>query len=638
MSDPFRPEIMKDLTPTSIPGAYTSPVPPPDFDPNTADAATLIKHGIHEERPGPDADPAAKALWNARYPHDYASGTWLVPEQVPNPRNTRHSRLRSTEDGNANSYTNWGGCILSGTWNACSASLTVPTVSKPNEIAGIDGQWDTSIWVGLDGSGTNDILQTGVEASVDANGNAHYVAWYEWFCTVQKQTLGDSSDIRPAMASLGNILCMAWIGRGNNLLNVITSTDRGQTWPQKYVSSQTSPASPALCVHNGKIYIAWTGTGNGLLNVSQVTFDGNGNATSITQPVLVGGNTSTQGPSLASVGGNLYIAWTGNGNDKINIAVSTNDGASFVEPPHVSSMTTPCTPALCALGLRLFVAWKGDGNDQLNVADCTFSGPSVTSLTNIKVLGDTSPLAPSLAAIGNTLYLAWRSNGSDTLNIMYSTDTGNTFGGKYVSSETSSDAPALAAYGSDLFIAWRGDGNTNLNASLVGIVNGTINGFTTPKYLIQTNISNLPVKAGDTLSLQVQYSADKSRGIVSIQNVTQKTKLTPITLVPPPGAQMLGQTAEWILEALQLNVGTQSQYAHIPAFTLTKFTNASASLTGSPTVGNPINATIVAVENDEQLDLTLTSRGNQTVTISYVPQSQSHVVSATELETAASVS
>jgi len=202
----------------------------------------------------------------------------------------------------------------------------------------------------------------------------------------------------------------------------------------------------------------------------------------------------------------------------------------------------------------------------------------------------------------------------------------------------SPDAPALAAYGSDLFIAWRGDGNTNLNASLVGIVNGTINGFTTPKYLIQTNISNLPVKAGDTLSLQVQYSADKSRGIVSIQNVTQKTKLTPITLVPPPGAQMLGQTAEWILEALQLNVGTQSQYAHIPAFTLTKFTNASASLTGSPTVGNPINATIVAVENDEQLDLTLTSRGNQTVTISYVPQSQSHVVSATELETAASVS
>ena len=77
-------------------------------------------------------------------------------------------------------------------------SWTVPSVSKPTEPPGSDGGWDSSSWVGLDGSsGSDDVLQAGIEQRVDGSGNASYYAWFEWFCTYQKQTLNDTSPFSP---------------------------------------------------------------------------------------------------------------------------------------------------------------------------------------------------------------------------------------------------------------------------------------------------------------------------------------------------------------------------------------------------------------------------------------------------------
>jgi len=610
-STAFRPAIMKDLIPTNISGAYLSPKPPDGFHPSTATAAAMIKHGFHWQRPGSDADPALRQMWDTHFGPGFSVGTWLVPDQVSHPDVIHRPRRKTGAGASLNEITNWGGCVLDGTWTSCVGTFTVPTVSQPSEAAGVDGGWDSSTWVGLDGgASSDDVLQCGVRQDVDGSGNASYYAWYEWYCGVQKQTLGETSPRYPAIASLNNILCVAWTGEGNNQINLIVSTDRGQTFVSKHVSSQLSPAAPALCAHDGNMFISWVGVDNYNVNIAQIEFDGNGNPTAIRTPVVLN-SISPQAPSMASLNGNLYVGFVGKDNDQINIVVSTDGGASFpVGYKHISSETSPYTPALAANAGLLMVAWKGDGNDQLNVAQCTLSGPAVTAIVSKQVLGDTSPLGPSLVSIGSTLYLGWRSDGSDTLNIMYSTDNGATFGNKYVSGETSSDAPMLAAYNSDLFISWKGDGNDNLNVSLVGIVNGTINGFSTPDYRNEIAIPNFAVTPGDQVTGSAQYTANKAAGQVSFSNVTTNVKFS-ITLVPPPGATMSGDTAEWVVE-----VPTKSNvYTHLPSFSTVSFTGASACGT---TLGNPQSGAVDVIESDSGAALTSTTLGNSTVTISYV--------------------
>src|SRR5262245_47297544 len=77
---------------------------------------------------------------------------------------------------------NWSGSTISGTWAHAVGIWRVPTVSIPSTPAGSDGGWDSSSWVGIDGTyGSNDVLQAGVQQSVGSDGSTTYVAWYEWF-------------------------------------------------------------------------------------------------------------------------------------------------------------------------------------------------------------------------------------------------------------------------------------------------------------------------------------------------------------------------------------------------------------------------------------------------------------------------
>jgi hypothetical protein len=73
----------------------------------------------------------------------------------------------------------------SGSWSINSGAWDIPTVSQPSEAQGEEGGWNSASWIGIDGFNegiaSNDVLQAGVAQRVDANGNASYNAWYEWF-------------------------------------------------------------------------------------------------------------------------------------------------------------------------------------------------------------------------------------------------------------------------------------------------------------------------------------------------------------------------------------------------------------------------------------------------------------------------
>jgi len=66
------------LIPTNLPGAFTTPAPPSNFDPRIASASSLIKHGFLWRRPGQGDDPALRGAWERLILH-WRTEDYLVP-------------------------------------------------------------------------------------------------------------------------------------------------------------------------------------------------------------------------------------------------------------------------------------------------------------------------------------------------------------------------------------------------------------------------------------------------------------------------------------------------------------------------------------------------------------------------------
>ncbi len=90
-------------------------------------------------------------------------------------------------------------------------------------------------------------------------------------------------------------------------------------------------------------------------------------------------------------------------------------------------------------------------------------------------------------------------------------------------------------------------------------------------------IDNVPVRPGDDVFVQVSYNSDFAGGSVHFQNETTGAHFQ-ISVDPPPGAIVRGDSAEWIMEAPNGGEPTTS----IPQFTPVVFKHAKAS---GPTVG-----------------------------------------------------
>jgi hypothetical protein len=184
--------------------------------------------------------------------------------------------------------------------------------------------------------------------------------------------LSDASPVGPALAVLNGRVYLAWKDAGDDNLNVMVSTDAGPARVSfsdvnKISSAQTSPVAPTLGTNDGSLFIGWKGDGNDNLNVAGVLLDPlNGRPLAISPPTVLS-DTSPRNPALAGLNGNLYLAWKGDGNDNLNVMVSTNEGATFFGKT-ISPQTSSDAPALATDGTTLFIAWKGSGNDNLNVA------------------------------------------------------------------------------------------------------------------------------------------------------------------------------------------------------------------------------------------------------------------------------
>jgi hypothetical protein len=185
----------------NLPGATTIEAPPADFDPIQASDEELAYHGF-PPRPNQANQPKAYATWVRAM---NASKVRIVPKleqtsifhgpakpaKLAEPTAVENNPLLSTQARNTNYSSNWSGYVdFSGATSYGSASyyylvndFVVPVAQQA--FGACTGGWDYgSAWNGIDGWGSSDVLQAGVELDAYCSGStreSYYSAWYEWF-------------------------------------------------------------------------------------------------------------------------------------------------------------------------------------------------------------------------------------------------------------------------------------------------------------------------------------------------------------------------------------------------------------------------------------------------------------------------
>ncbi len=152
-------------------------LPPAGFDPLKADDKTLLQHGL----PLRPADPKALERWKAALSRPIH---YVEPEFLLMPNKTHGPRLKAAVGG-AETSNNWSGAVVyapsGSTFKWVEGNWNVPDPFP----AAADGTWYySSSWIGIDGDGSPDVCQAGVECeAVTAGGvtTKNVYAWWEWY-------------------------------------------------------------------------------------------------------------------------------------------------------------------------------------------------------------------------------------------------------------------------------------------------------------------------------------------------------------------------------------------------------------------------------------------------------------------------
>jgi hypothetical protein len=179
------------LMETSIPGVRAFAIPPNDFSVNTASDQELKDYGI-PPRPDGKWDPQEYANWLRKY-----SKTRVVPELIlkPNVSNTIadikkvETKSRTLQTASSN---NWSGYVITDSTNMFKTTGTriSAVFPQPKAVTGCTmgpGDYHASFWVGIDGWGSNDVLQVGTELDLNCGSGTNNYGWIEWFDTVNKR-------------------------------------------------------------------------------------------------------------------------------------------------------------------------------------------------------------------------------------------------------------------------------------------------------------------------------------------------------------------------------------------------------------------------------------------------------------------
>jgi hypothetical protein len=153
--------------------------PSAHFNPLTASSAELVKNGFPAvPDQGEHRDRFVRVYSLIKNKYHYVEPTFRVNKDRSHGR-----RMRGKAAGSETS-TNWSGAVVTApagdSFKWMEGDWTVPNVDAPTE-----NQWYyCASWIGIDGDGSSDVFQAGVETEVYRSGNSisrNCYAWWEWY-------------------------------------------------------------------------------------------------------------------------------------------------------------------------------------------------------------------------------------------------------------------------------------------------------------------------------------------------------------------------------------------------------------------------------------------------------------------------
>lgn len=174
------------------PYAQIALAPPANFNPVTASDAQLEAYGF-PPRPDPKKAPSAYAMWQTVVTRPV---TRIVPQLqattiVNGPvKSLVHGTPMATGRITGSKSGNWSGYVITDSTNPFRANKTyifgtfIVPVAQQAFGACTAASVNSSEWVGIDGTGSKDVLQAGIRAGATCKSNrttATYAVWYEWF-------------------------------------------------------------------------------------------------------------------------------------------------------------------------------------------------------------------------------------------------------------------------------------------------------------------------------------------------------------------------------------------------------------------------------------------------------------------------
>jgi hypothetical protein len=172
------------------PYAQVALAPPAGFDPVTASDAQLDAYGF-PPRPDAKKNPGPYALWKTVVTRPV---TRIVPELQATKAVNGPEKMAAEGPRAANAVGgtsgNWSGYVVTAASDPFKAdktyifaTFTVPVAQQAFGKCSSSAV-HASEWIGIDGSGSSDVLQAGIKTSATCKSGkttGSYVAWYEWF-------------------------------------------------------------------------------------------------------------------------------------------------------------------------------------------------------------------------------------------------------------------------------------------------------------------------------------------------------------------------------------------------------------------------------------------------------------------------
>ncbi|BAQ65275.1 Calx-beta domain-containing protein [Geminocystis sp. NIES-3709] len=293
--------------------------------------------------------------------------------------------------------------------------------------------------------------------------------------TINPSISDQGVDLSPSIVTYNGYLYMVRNDNNNNDLWVQRSRD-GYNWEGEVnlgSSFQTSEKT-SLAVFNNTLYLGFTDTSEKVMYASAVEDSSSVAGVRFNNPIQVTGNNQFQesinGPSLIEFQNQLYVFFISNdGTRDIIYSVSdTANSSSWSGKKNVFAsgfnQSSDHRVSTTILNDTLYVAFTGNGNNSLNVA----SSGNGTDWNRTVLSQFASSEGPSIVGVNDRLYLFHEgatSSGGNDFQLFYptSTDGVNWTNAIALSDNVIDDAPYATFFNQSIYVAMAGLNNDSLN-------------------------------------------------------------------------------------------------------------------------------------------------------------------------------